>query len=385
MKKYIWGGAVVSLITLIGLFSNTIKAEVKFQPQDLKLNQLQSLGTHNSYHVKPAPNLSKALSDANWLARLLLGTFEYTHLPLSEQFDTGVRQIELDMMLDPEGGLYAKPLGDKLVEKSGLPADPNFDPDGEMQQPGLKIIHMQDFDYRSTCLTFTKCLQEMKAWSDNNPQHLPIVVLIEASDKTFPRMVIPDKMTLDLTKPVKFDAQNISEIDREINAVFDREQLIVPDDLRGNYSTLRQAIKSEGWLTLAEARGKMIFLMDNRSELYLERYPGMKGATLFTTAKEPGENEAVFINTNEPRRDIPSLIEDGYIVRTRADSDTLEARLDSTEKREAAIRSGAQYISTDFPDPREYFSKFKRLFPEDALIRCNPWNTDDNCRIEADE
>ena len=384
MKKYIWGSAVVGVITLVSLFPNAIEAEVEFQPQNLKLNQLQSLGTHNSYHIEPAPNLSKALSEANWLARLLLGTFEYTHLSLSEQFDMGVRQIELDLMLDPEGGLYAKPLGDSLVEKSGLPADPNFDPNGEMQQPGLKVIHMQDFDYRSTCLTFTKCLQETKTWSDNNPQHLPIVLLIEASNKTYPRMVIPDKMTLDLTKPVEFDAQNISEIDKEINAVFNREELIVPDDLRGNYSTLKQAIKSEGWLTLAEARGKIIFLMDNRSELYLERYPGMRGATLFTTAKEPGENEAVFINLKEPRIDIPDLIEDGYIVRTRADADTLEARIDSTEKREAAIRSGAQYVSTDFPDPREYFSKFKRLFPKDALVRCNPWNTDEKCRIEPE-
>ncbi|PSB10080.1 hypothetical protein C7B62_10740 [Pleurocapsa sp. CCALA 161] len=269
MNKFIWGSAVVGVITLINLFSNTIKAEVQFQPQDLKLNQLQSLGTHNSYHVKPAPNLSKALSNANWLARLLLGTFEYTHLPLSKQFDMGVRQIELDLVLDPEGGLYAKPLGDSLVEKSGLPADPSFDPDEEMQQPGLKVIHMQDFDYRSTCLTFTKCLQETKTWSDNNPQHLPIVVLIEASNKTYPRMVIPDKMTLDLTKPVKFNVQNISEIDKEINAVFNREELIVPDDLRGNYSTLKEAIKSDGWPTLASVRGKMIFLMDNRSELYL--------------------------------------------------------------------------------------------------------------------
>lgn len=108
----------------------------------------------------------------------------------------------------------------------------------------------------------------------------------------------------------------------------------------------------------------------------------MKGATLFTTAKEPGENEAVFINTNQPKIDIPSLVKDGYIVRTRADADTLEARVDSTEKREAAIRSGAQYISTDFPDPSEYFSKFKQLFPGDSLIRCNSWNTDKNCSIE---
>ena len=93
MNKYIWGSAVVGVITLASLFPTRSRLKTKFQPQDLKLNQLQSLGTHNSYHIEPAPNLSKALSEANWLARLLLGTFEYTHLSLSEQFNMGVRQI----------------------------------------------------------------------------------------------------------------------------------------------------------------------------------------------------------------------------------------------------------------------------------------------------
>ena len=40
----------------------------------------------------------------------------------------GDRQIELDMFLDPEGGLYAQPFGDRVVANNGLPADPDFDP-----------------------------------------------------------------------------------------------------------------------------------------------------------------------------------------------------------------------------------------------------------------
>ena len=381
MKKVIWSCAVGSILAIAGLCSKTINAEVGSNPQDLRLNQLQSIGTHNSYHLRPAPNLSKALLEENWLIRVLLGTFEYNHSPLPEQFDMGVRQIELDMLLDPEGGLYAEPFGDRVVASNGLPADPDFDPNDEMKQPGLKIIHMQDLDYRSVCLTFTKCLQEMKTWSDNNPQHLPLVVLIEAKDKAYPRIVFPDKEPLDFTKPIKFDSQNISEIDREINSVFTKEQLITPDDIRGNHSTLKQAIKKDGWLTVSKARGKMIFLMDNRSDLYLEKYPGLRGATLFTTAKEPGDNEAVFINTNKPRKDIPDLVKQGYIVRTRADGDTLQARVGSTELRDDAIKSGAQYISTDFPNPNEYFSDFKVLFPGDRLIRCNPINTDESCQV----
>lgn len=139
---------------------------------------------------------------------------------------------------------------------------------------------------------------------------------------------------------------------------------------------------TDGWPTLAESQGKIIFVMDNRNDLYLERHPGLKGATLFTTAKEPGSDEGIFINTNEPTEEIPDLVKQGYIVRTRADGDTLEARIDSTEKRDKAIKSGAQYISTDYPKPDEYFSDFMVMFADNTMIRCNPLNTSDNCRIE---
>ncbi|MGB5710887.1 MAG: Ca2+-dependent phosphoinositide-specific phospholipase C, partial [Waterburya sp.] len=164
--------------------------------------------------------------------------------------------------------------------------------------------------------------------------------------------------------------------------VFPPEQLITPDDLRGDYGTLKEAVMTDGWPTLAEVQGKIIFVMDNRNDLYLERYPGLKGATLFASAKESGTDEGIFINTNEPNREIPDLVKQGYIVRTRADGDTLDARVGSTERRDQAIQSGAQYISTDYPKPNEYFSDFMVLFADDTLIRCNPLNTNDNCRIK---
>ncbi|WP_419834326.1 Ca2+-dependent phosphoinositide-specific phospholipase C [Endozoicomonas atrinae] len=49
--------------------------------------------------------------------------------------------------------------------------------------PGLKVLHIQDLDYESTCYTFISCLTEIKTWSDNNPDHLPITVLVEAKDE----------------------------------------------------------------------------------------------------------------------------------------------------------------------------------------------------------
>ena len=73
----------------------------------LKLNQIQVIGTHNSYHAGIAPNESKI-----WQANM--PSLQRARLPASAaspQFDSGVRQIELDVYADTKGGLYAHPSG----------------------------------------------------------------------------------------------------------------------------------------------------------------------------------------------------------------------------------------------------------------------------------
>jgi hypothetical protein len=84
-------------------------------------------------------------------------SLEYTALPLQEQFDHGVRQIELDIFADPEGGLYATRRGLILVDganpESGIP---------ELDEPGFKVLHIQDIDFETHCLTFHACLTTLK-------------------------------------------------------------------------------------------------------------------------------------------------------------------------------------------------------------------------------
>ena len=41
----------------------------------------------------------------------------------------------------------------------------------------------------------------------------------------------------------------------------------------------------------------------------------------------------------------------GYVVRTRADADTREARANDPGRARAALASGAQWVSTDYPAP----------------------------------
>lgn len=51
-----------------------------------------------------------------------------------------------------------------------------------MRAPGNKVLHIQDIDYHSNCVTFRECLQEVKTWSDRHPEHIPITFLIEFKD-----------------------------------------------------------------------------------------------------------------------------------------------------------------------------------------------------------
>ena len=131
----------------------------------LRLNQIQVLGTHNSYHIQPKEPLFAALQRFNLE---LAQSWEYTHPPLDEQFESeGIRQVELDVFADPNGGLFANRQGLRLIHQdpaSGIP---------ELNQPGFKVLHVQDLDFESNCWTFVECLTTVKAWSRRTPEARP--------------------------------------------------------------------------------------------------------------------------------------------------------------------------------------------------------------------
>lgn len=45
--------------------------------------------------------------------------------------------------------------------------------------PSMQVLHVPDFDYRSSCTLLTDCLGQVAAWSDAHPQHLPITIFLE--------------------------------------------------------------------------------------------------------------------------------------------------------------------------------------------------------------
>ena len=366
----------LSAVVLIAALGSTLSLA---QSSDgaIKLNQIQVIGTHNSYHAGIAPSESKL-----WQAKYAeaFKGLDYQHQPLAQQFDSGVRQIELDIFADTKGGLYAHPSGPSNVAAAHLPADPDFDPNGIMTKPGFKVMHVQDVDYRSTCQPFIGCLKEVREWSQAHPGHIPIFILVEAKQGK-------PEGNVHLTVPEDFTSATFDALDAEIRSVFPPDELITPDDVRGHYKTLNKAVLAGNWPTLSRARGKVVFLMDQRpvGPVYLAGHPSLRGRVLFTNS-EPGQPDAAFIERNDgPAADISTLVRQGYLIRARTDSDTKQGRTNDTTTRDAMIASGAQLLSTDYPinEPARWEGHFVVTLPGDVVARCNPINASAACNAET--
>ena len=105
---------------------------------------------------------------------------------------------------------------------------------------------------------------------------------------------------------------------------------------------------------------------------------------MFADAK-PGTPEAAFLKLNDPS-DIIAIqerVSQGYMVRTRADADTVQARTGDTTRRDAAFESGAHFISTDYPVPDTRFTDYQVTIPGDNITRCNPVNATTECIDDA--
>jgi hypothetical protein len=332
----------------------------------VKINQIQVIGSHNSYHAGLAPSEAKLMMEKN---PKVYPELEYRHQPLDQQLNAGIRQIELDIFADSQGGRYAHPAAISAVAAAGLPKDPEFDPDGVMSKPGFKVMHIQDYDYRSTCQPLIACLKIVRAWSLSHPGHVPFYILLETKTD------LPAQYHATVTE--KFTPSVFDALDAEIRSVFPANELITPDQVRGKHKTLEEAVLHNDWPTLATARGKVAFLMDQRpvGPVYLEGHPSLRGRIIFTNA-EPGQPDCAFTEENEGTpEEIAALVRNGYLVRTRTDENTKEARTNDTTRRDAVLASGAQLLSTDYPasEPSAW-SAYSVSLPDGAVARCNPVN-----------
>ncbi len=288
----------------------------------LRINHLQAKATHNSYHLQPSADL------IDWA---------FSHKPLAEQFEQqGVRGVELDVQWSHDCGR-------------------------------LEVFHIGIFDDRTTCRLFTDCLLQIRGWSASHPGHHPLFIQIEPKFALSPQT----------------DESRIQALEKEILAVFERPWLITPDDVRGASPTLAKGIKDHGWPTLGEARGRVLFFLNEGGALrdrYTRDRTSLDGRLLFAEARQDDPVAGVMI-LNDPIGDseaIKKALASGYIVRTRADS--LPGTLRSTDRsgRDAALAGGAQIVSTDFPAPVEGVP-YSLSIPDGTPSRCSPVTAPPGC------
>lgn len=305
--------------------------------EPLRMNEIQVIATHNSYHQRPsdaALSLATRVSDN-------AKAWDYSHAPLDVQLDRGVRSFELDI---------------------------------HYMKDGYGVFHVPHIDYGSTCPRLLECFSTVQAWSSAHPGHVPIIFLLENKN---------EGIALDPANILPIDAPGLDRLDEEIRSVFPPDQLITPDDVRGDSPTLEAAVLERGWPALDVVRGRVMIVLHERGatrDLYTAGRPSLEGRAMFVRSDE-GRPDAAFLIVDYPRVEvIQRLVSKGYMVRTRADS---SLRYGDTQRRDAAFASGAQVVSTDFPPGEAHEDTgYMVVFPS-GPIRCNPVNAPGDCTPAA--
>lgn len=376
-------------------------ADVASDSSSVRINQIQVLGTHNSYAQPVDPRLL-AYADkvvGPLMSRMVAGMkpdalaefreyhpndvplgegLGYDHPPLTEQLDAGLRSLEIDVFNDPVGGRFVDPAGYRLLREQGI-TDPAPHDTAGLDKPGFKVLHMADFDVRSHCPTFEGCLGELRRWSDGHPTHEPVFILLEL--KNDPTPFIPGARAV-----TPFDAAAFEGIDKVILDTLGRDRVITPDDVRGDNPTLESAVLAGQWPTLDSSRGKFVFLMITALESpvtqgYIKDRPSLQGRVAFIRSK-PGEAHAAFLLLDNAiaRPEIADLVRKGYLVRARSDIETWEAKANDLTRATATFASGAQIVSTDFYRPgNRYGTSYVVRLPGGGAWRCNPANAPADC------
>ena len=258
---------------------------------DTPFNKLRFPSTHNSYH-KRAGFLK--LQIAKLFAPNEVEGLKYTHPPLYQQLEKGIRGFELDVR-------YA--------------------------WGHFVTMHVPIVDNNSNSPDVVLALKEVERWSENHPLHIPVIIIIELSREWNKYYLVQKKWDEDLL--IRFD-----------EVVFNilKNHLIKPEDLNNGYPKL------------VDVRGKIavVFMADSDIvDIFGEKYKKNRKATfMMVDCKTPGK-DIVFVKRDDPfRSDIDTLVNAGYIVRTRADAGLVK----DSARRVKALNSKAQIISTDFPE-----------------------------------
>ena len=268
------------------------------------LDQVQARGTHNSTHLHPGHPVAGAVG------------WDYSHRVLEAQLEhQGVRQLEIDVHYDW--------------------GTDDFD-----------VYHVYMADDRATCDVLSECLAELRGWQEQNPGSAPLMVLVEPKDTGAPYSADPPEDGDPFTRP--FGAAEYAKLDAALLSAFGRERVLTPDDVTVPGLTLRESVLTRGWPTVDSLRGDVVLVMDGdgHARRYSDGGRSLAGRAMFVQL-EADTAVAAFVSRDgvrlagETQYDrVRRLVSQGFLIRL----------LVSPSEFEAAKASGAQWLSTDYPE-----------------------------------
>ncbi len=294
-----------------GFFNGDLKAELE---NGIKFNEMRFLATHNSYQTPNTDTTKKlfsGLSDITFgLVKAELADF-YSPT-LTEQLNLGIRSFEIDIEV--------------------------FDRNGEIS---FTCMHSPYLEMTTSCYDFALAMKEIAMWSDNNPDHLPITIIIE-----------PKEAFLPLKDMKAFGIGYADEFEKVLYETLG-DKLFTPSDMLRDYASFGEMRAADDWCKVKDMLGKVIILLHSfgDTEEYIALDPSIKSQAMFPMLREKDIDRdcTSFVLVNNPSALMKSneeiIYEKKIIVRTRADKFT-EIRANRLEN---AMKSGAQIVSTDYP------------------------------------
>ena len=278
----------------------------------LRFNQIHMRGTHNSYHLEPT------------LA--FVASHRYSHVPLDIQLQQQqVRVLELDVHLNHEG----------------------FD-----------VYHLPLIDNKSHCKRLVDCLAVMLQWSNAHAEHLPVIVWIENKSGMSSRPL-----------------QNMLLLEEKIKSVIPEQKLITPDTIRGQYVSLRQALKQRGWPKLRQLRGQFMFVLLNKAPYtkpYTHDFTSLNNRLMFARASASQMHlpwAGVVKFAVDDTQLIDQAVQENLLV--AANICTAGMRDDDCfAARQQALAAGVHMLKDDFPAAvadRQYFLQL----PGAGVVSCH--------------
>lgn len=301
----------ISPVDESSIFAGDLAAKLE---AGIKFNEMSFLGTHNSYQTAILDETMKLYKN---LETLTFGLFsaeggEFESETLTQQLSCGIRSFEMDIE--------------------------TFDRDGEIS---FTCMHSPYLEMSTSCYDFSLALKEISMWSDNNPNHLPVTVLIEPKSLFIP------------LENMEFFNLGYAEVLDEVLIEELGDKLFTPADMLRNYSSFGEMRAADDWCKVKDMLGKVVILLHEGdvTEDYIALDPSIKSQAMFPMLREEDIERdcASFILCNDPeelleiREDV--IFEKKIMVRTRADKFTQITE----ERREQAFASGANIISTDYP------------------------------------